>query len=57
MNPTDFIDVADAPAIAGLAFRHFRGADDYPKMVAVIAASAEADRIELVSTVEDIANG
>jgi len=57
MNTKDSIDIADAPAIAGLAFRHFRGAEDYPKMVAVIAASAEADKIERVDTVEDVANG
>ena len=57
MNPRDSIDIADAPAIAGLAFRHFRGAEDYPKMLAVVAASAEADKIERVDTVEDVANG
>ena len=57
MNRTDSIEIADAPAIAGLAFRHFRGAEDYPKMVAVVAASAEADKIERVDTVEDVANG
>lgn len=57
MNTKDFIDIPDAPAIAGLAFRHFRGAEDYPKMVAVITASAEADKIERVDTVEDVANG
>ena len=57
MNTKDSIDIPDAPAIAGLAFRHFRGAEDYPKMVAVIAASAEADKIERVDTVEDVANG
>jgi len=57
MNTRDSIDIPDAPAITGLAFRHFRGAEDYPKMVAVIAASAEADKIERVDTVEDIANG
>ena len=57
MNTTDLIDIADAPAIAGLAFRHFRGEEDYPKMVAVIAASADADKIELVATVEDVAHG
>src|SRR4026209_2880600 len=57
MNTTDFIDIADAPAIAGLAFRHFRGAEDYPKRAAVITASAEADKIELVSTVEEVPNG
>ena len=57
MNTTDSIDIPDAPAIAGLAFRHFRGAEDYPKMVTVVAASAEADKIERVDTVEDVANG
>lgn len=57
MNTTDFIDIADTPAITGLAFRHFRGAEDYPKMVGVITASAEADKIERADTVEDIANG
>ena len=57
MNTTDAIDIPAAPAIAGLAFRHFRGAEDYPKMVAVVAASAEADKVERVDTVEDVANG
>jgi len=57
VNTKDSIDIPDAPAIAGLAFRHFRGAEDYPKMVAVIAASSEEDKIERVDTVEDVANG
>lgn len=52
----DQIQVADAPAIPGLIFRHFRGEEDYSKMVAVIAASAEADKIERVDTVEDVAH-
>jgi mycothiol synthase len=56
MDIKDSIDIPDAPAIAGLAFRHFRGAQDYSKMVEVIAASAEADKIERVDTVEDITN-
>lgn len=56
MNTKDFIDIPDAPAVSDLAFRHFRGAEDYPKMVAVIAASVEADRIERTDSVEDIAN-
>lgn len=56
MNKTDFIRVVDAPDIAGLAFRQFRGAEDYPKMAAVILASAEADQIERVTTAEEIAN-
>jgi mycothiol synthase len=56
VNTTDAIHIAEAPAIAGLSFRHFRGTEDYPKMVAVISASAEADKIERVDTVEDVAN-
>ncbi|MBI3153675.1 MAG: GNAT family N-acetyltransferase [Chloroflexi bacterium] len=56
MNATDLIQIPLAPQIAGLTFRHFRGEEDYPKMVAVIAASAEADKIERVDTVEDVAN-
>ncbi len=57
MNSNDRIEITNAPPIAGLMFRHFRGAEDYPKMVAVVVASAEADKIELVATVEDVANG
>jgi hypothetical protein len=45
MDTKDLINIPDAPVIAGLAFRHFRGAEDYPKMVAVITASAEADKM------------
>jgi GNAT superfamily N-acetyltransferase len=56
MTKNDHIHIADAPNITGLVFRHFRGAEDYPKMVAVIAASADADKIERVDTVEDVAN-
>jgi GNAT superfamily N-acetyltransferase len=56
MTKNDHIKIEDTPNIAGLVFRHFRGAEDYPKMVAVIAASAEADKIERVDTVEDVAN-
>ena len=56
MNLNDHINLLDAPSIEGLVFRHFRGAEDYPKMVAVITASAEADKIERVDTVEDVAN-
>ena len=57
MNVTDSIHIASTPSISGLAFRHFRGPEDYPKMLAVIVASADADKIERVDTVEDIANG
>jgi GNAT superfamily N-acetyltransferase len=50
------IKLGNAPAIIGLSFRHFLGESDYPKMVKVIEASAEADKIERADTVEDIAN-
>lgn len=56
MNLKDQIEVSNPPSIPGLTFRHFRGAEDYPKMVTVILASADADKIERVDTVEDIAN-
>jgi mycothiol synthase len=56
MTPNDHIQVRNAPEIPGLVFRHFRGAEDYPKMVAVIAASADADKIEVVDSVEDLAH-
>lgn len=46
MSTTDAIYIADAPLIPGLAFRHFRGVEDYPKKVGVSLASAEADKIE-----------
>lgn len=56
MKPTDTILPANPPMIVGLSFRHFRGVEDYPGMVAVIQASAEADTIERVDTVEDVAS-
>jgi len=52
----DIIEIKSAPAIPGLSFRHFRGSSDYPKMVAAVEASAEADKIERVTTVEDTAD-
>jgi ribosomal protein S18 acetylase RimI-like enzyme len=49
------ITLPDAPPVPGLAFRNFRGPSDFPKMVAVIAGSKDADQIERVDTVEDVA--
>jgi ribosomal protein S18 acetylase RimI-like enzyme len=49
------IAVTDAPAIPGLIFRRFRGEVDYPAMVAVLEGSKEADGLERVDTVDDIA--
>jgi len=50
----DEIKIPYAPAMPGLIFRHFRGDSDFPRMVAVIAASAKADQIERVDSVEVI---
>ena len=52
----DRILLPEAPDIPGLAFRHFRGESDYPRMVAAITASTEADKNERADTVEDIGN-
>jgi GNAT superfamily N-acetyltransferase len=52
---SDSIHVPDTPAVPGLIFRHFRGASDFPRMAAVIAASAAADQIERADTAEDLA--
>ena len=46
--------IADAPAIPGLVFRHFRGECDYPAMLAVIESSKEADQDERADTLEDL---
>ena len=52
----ELIEIRGAPVISGLRFRHFRGASDFPQMAAAIEASADADQVERVTTVEDIAN-
>ncbi len=44
-----------AISVPGLRFRGFRGPSDYPLMVAVIEGSKEADGIERVSSVADVA--
>jgi GNAT superfamily N-acetyltransferase len=51
----DTIFVEDAPDVPGLVFRHFRGAEDFPKMVAVVESSKVIDGAEWVMTVEEIA--
>jgi mycothiol synthase len=52
----DGIEIRGAPAILGVSFRRFRGPTDYPHMAAVVAASADVDQVELVTTAEDLAN-
>jgi ribosomal protein S18 acetylase RimI-like enzyme len=49
------LDVSGAPAIRGLTFRRFRGRADYPVMVSILDACNDADGLDYVNTVEDIA--
>jgi hypothetical protein len=44
------IELPNAPPIAGLCFRRFRGAEDFPKMLAVFVASTEANQREIAKT-------
>lgn len=55
-KPDDAIVVSGAPEIPGLVFRRFRGPGDYPLMAALIERCVEADQLESVTTVEEIAN-
>jgi mycothiol synthase len=55
MSPSDRIAVTGAPAIAGLAFRRFRGQADYPLMVAILNACNAADQLDFINTVEEVA--
>jgi mycothiol synthase len=50
------IKLHNAPQIPGLKFRGFRGDEDFPKMLAVIDGSKDADGIERSDTLEDITN-
>jgi GNAT superfamily N-acetyltransferase len=50
------LDVPGAPPIPGLAFRRFRGEADYPIMTSILDACNEADRLEYINTVEEIAH-
>jgi GNAT superfamily N-acetyltransferase len=47
------IEVAAMPAVAGLRFRGFQGASDYPHMVAIVNGSQEADQGERIASVEE----
>lgn len=59
MNPSEIaenqITVEQAPPLEGLTFRGFRGESDYPEMVAVIQGCKEADGMDRVDTVEEVA--
>jgi GNAT superfamily N-acetyltransferase len=56
MMADNLIDIPNAPPIAGLGFRRFRGAEDFPKMLPVFVASTEVDKIEVAKTLEDLTN-
>lgn len=53
---TDQIEILNSPNIPGLTFRRFRGASDYPGMVAALNASETANGVERIATVDEIAN-
>lgn len=51
----DTITLPDAPRISGLTFRKYRGEADFPVMIDILDACNEADELEYVNTVDDIA--
>ncbi len=53
-NHVESLVLPDAPALPGLTFRGFRGAADFPAMIAVIHGCKAADHDERAETVEDI---
>ena len=55
MNNSFRFELPKAPAISGLAFRHYRGATDLAKIAAVMNASLAADRNRERITVEGLA--
>jgi ribosomal protein S18 acetylase RimI-like enzyme len=54
MSPSDPPIVPDAPAISGLAFRHFDSPADYPAMAAIRSGSAQHDQIDPRSSREGV---
>ncbi len=53
---TDLIFLPDAPAIAGLTFRTFRGDDDYPVMVDIVNAHCAANHTGEIVTLDWLTN-
>lgn len=47
----------NAPDVPGLSFRRFQGEADYPAMVRIINAAAEADSVEHRETLDTLRNG
>lgn len=48
------IEIQNAPQVPGLVFRHFRGEEDFPGMVAALNASEMTDGVQRAVTVEAI---
>ena len=48
------IHVAKVPSVPGLRFRHYRGEEDIPHMVAIVNGSREADQSDYVATLADM---
>jgi mycothiol synthase len=53
-DSNDIIVLPHSPDIPGLAFRRFRGEEDYPKMLVVINESNRADGIEHADSLKDV---
>jgi len=53
---TDWIPMDHGLPIPGLAFRRFRGEEDFPVMVRIMSACNEIDRLEYNESVEDVAH-
>ena len=55
-HPDDEIRLPEAPAMPRLTFRHFRGDEDLPGIVAVITAAHRADSADFFPSVAELAN-
>lgn len=53
---SDEITLQSPPVVPGLSFRHFRGDADLPFFVELINATRQADKIERILTLEQVAN-
>jgi ribosomal protein S18 acetylase RimI-like enzyme len=51
---TEYFEVGRTPQIAGLRFRHYRGEEDLPAMLSVIAGSRVEDHDDWLETLEQI---
>lgn len=53
VRPSKTIEVPDAPALPGLAFRRYRGEEDLPRFKAVFDGSKDADEVWWSHTLEE----